>query len=270
MSRWFFLAALFFSVRVALAGPQATPPPRPLDPVEAAKQGRALVDEILSQAPERGFTNAGILTIREANGGQKSVPVRFEMRTGPNQWLGIYAADWTNRIEKLTILHVAGQSNVCFYRTNSARNDNPVVPVFGGEVPVLGHLFRSNEVSGAELAKAFAGSDFWLADLSLDFFQWPAQRILKSEPRRTRACKVLESINPQPAPGTYSRVVSWIDIESHGIVHAEAYDLQNNLLKEFDAKSFTKVNGAWQLKQMQMENAQTGSRTVIEFSFDDK
>ena len=60
-------------------------------------------------------------------------------------------------------------------------------------------------------------------------------------------------------------MVSWIDNESGGIVHAEAYDVNGKLLKEFDPKSFKKVNGQWELQDMEIRNVQTGSRTRLEF-----
>ena len=110
----------------------------------------------------------------------------------------------------------------------------------------------------------FAGSDFWMADLGLEFFHWPEQKILKHEMRRGRACKVLESTNPSSTTNGYSRVVSWIDNESGGIVQAEAYDFKNKLLKEFAPKSFKKVNGHWELQEMEIRNVQTGSRTRLE------
>ncbi|MEI9961977.1 MAG: outer membrane lipoprotein-sorting protein [Limisphaerales bacterium] len=53
----------------------------------------------------------------------------------------------------------------------------------------------------------------------------------------------MESTNPNPSTNSYSRVVSWIDSENNGIIHAEAYDAKNKLLKVFDPKSFKKVNG---------------------------
>jgi hypothetical protein len=111
----------------------------------------------------------------------------------------------------------------------------------------------------------FANSDFWIADLGLEFLHWPGQKILKKEFSRGRGCMVLESLNPNPSTTGYSRVVSWIDEESSGIVHAEAYDAQNKLLKVFDPKSFKKVNGQWELQDMEIRNVQTGSRTRIEF-----
>ena len=82
----------------------------------------------------------------------------------------------------------------------------------------------------------FAGSDFWIADLGLEFFHWPEQKILKKEFRRGRGCMVLESTNPNPSTNGYSRVDSWIDKESGGIVQAKAYDAKGKLLKEFYPK----------------------------------
>jgi hypothetical protein len=99
----------------------------------------------------------------------------------------------------------------------------------------------------------------------LEFFHWPQQKVLKREMRRSRDCTVLESTNPNPSTDGYLRVVSWIDNESSGIVQAEAYDAKNKLLKEFAPKSFTKVNGQWQLQEMEIRNVQTGSRTRLEF-----
>ena len=116
----------------------------------------------------------------------------------------------------------------------------------------------------------FAG-DFLASDLGLEFFHWPEQKILKKENKRSRGCMVLESTNPNlPSNNTfppirYSRVVSWIDEESGGIVQAEVYDFKNKLLKEFAPKSFKKVNGQWELQEMEIRNVQTGSRTRLEF-----
>jgi hypothetical protein len=122
-------------------------------------------------------------------------------------------------------------------------------------------------LSSAEAAtNAFAGSDFSLADLGLEFFHWPEQRLLKTEMRRGRSCRVLESVNPRPVPGGCSKVLAWIDLETDGIVHAEACDGAGGVLKEFDPKELKKVRGQWQLEEMEINNRRTGSRTRIEFN----
>ena len=115
----------------------------------------------------------------------------------------------------------------------------------------------------------FAGSDFWIADLGLEFLHWPQQRVLKKQMRKGLFCDVLQSTNPQPGPGSYARVLSWIAVNRPDdivIVHAEAYDNRDKLLKEFDPKKVEKVDGVWQLEEMEIRNRQTGSRTKIEFN----
>jgi hypothetical protein len=52
------------------------------------------------------------------------------------------------------------------------------------------------------------------------------------------------------------------------IVHADAYDAKGKLLKQFDPKKVRKVNGAWELAEMEIRNRQTGSSTKIEFELD--
>ena len=104
----------------------------------------------------------------------------------------------------------------------------------------------------------FAGSDFWMADLGLEFLHWPQQRLLRKEMRHSKSCNVLESVNPQPVPGGYARVVSWIMIDTpHGIVHADAYDAQGERIKQFDPKNLEKVQGEYQLEAMEMRNAES-------------
>ena len=65
-------------------------------------------------------------------------------------------------------------------------------------------------------------------------------------------------------------MVSWLDIDTGGIVHAEAYDAQNKLLKEFDPKEFKKVNGRWELSKMEIRNVKERSSTWLEFNLDAK
>ena len=125
----------------------------------------------------------------------------------------------------------------------------------------------TKQLAPAQTMIPFAGSDFWVADLGLEFLHWPHQRLLKKDMRHSKSCNVLESVNPAPVPGGYARVVSWIMIESpHGIVHADAYDAQGKVLKEFDPKSLEKVQGEYQLEEMEIRNKQTGSQTVIKFN----
>jgi len=136
------------------------------------------------------------------------------------------------------------------------------VPGFGS---VKGTEIHSASVRSIESTIPFAGSDFLLADLGLEFFHWPGQKVLKREVHSSRGCTVLESTNPNPSTNGYSRVMSWIDTETLGIVEAYAYDAKGKQLKDFYPKDFKKVDGQWQVQTFVMENVQTGSRSRLEF-----
>jgi negative regulator of sigma E activity len=75
---------------------------------------------------------------------------------------------------------------------------------------------------------------------------------------------VLESVNPAPSSG-YSRVHSWIDNESGGVLQAEAFDANGKLLKKFSVGSVEKVNGRWRISNIRMRNARTGQTTELKF-----
>src|SRR5947207_4539217 len=112
-----------------------------------------------------------------------------------------------------------------------------------------------------------------MTDLGLESLHWPEQRIVeeaKIRMRKGRPCKVLESINPRPGALGYTRVRSWIDAEKRQPILAEAYGPDNKLMKAFEIGSVTKVNGRWELKNMEMRNARTDSLTVLEFKYEQK
>jgi hypothetical protein len=217
-------------------------------------QGRQLAQQFLEQRPGTNFVQTGVLNIRAGKGKHSEIPLRFQTFVTATIWSTTYETTSESNHFSLVVIHEDGKPNQ--YELFNGAPVKTGLPEF---------------LSGNRTMTPFAGSDFWIADLGLEFFHWPAQKVLKKEIKRSRGCTVLESTNPNlssnnTAPSIcYSRVVSWIDNESSGIVHAEAYDAQNKLLKEFDPKSFKKVNGQWELQEMEIRNVQTGSRTRLEF-----
>ena len=69
---------------------QNEPRPAPLDPVQAEKEARALVAELLAQKPEQNTTNTGRVRIRDAAGKEREIPVRFEITATPTNWVSVY------------------------------------------------------------------------------------------------------------------------------------------------------------------------------------
>jgi hypothetical protein len=212
---------------------------------DAEVQGHNLAGLLLEQWPTTNFIQNGNLSVRDNHGSRFEAPIQFHIFITPPSWVSNYRIDVQSNLFELTVIHKPGGANEYHYHTEPRPH---------------------NSSNGNATMTSFANSDFWLADLGLEFFHWPGQKILKKEVRKTRSCNVLESTNPNPSTNGYSRVVSWVDEQSDGIVHAEAYDFKNKLLKVFDLKSIEKVNGQWQPELVEMDNVQTGSRTWIDFN----
>ncbi|HEY6167556.1 MAG TPA: outer membrane lipoprotein-sorting protein [Verrucomicrobiae bacterium] len=238
------LLPLLALTAVAAQPPVSTAPPI-ADPIG---EGQKLRAELLAQQPAENSNVPAVLKIRSDDGERAEVPVRLRTELLDDRtWRAIYEATPAGA-NGGTILNVTRRANGPNEYTLSTKGGHDATP--------LDH---------AAIFQPFAGSDFSPADLGLEFLHWPEQRVLKHEMRRGRPCKVLESGNPSPAGDAYVRVLSWIDSETGGLLRAEAYDARRKLMKEFSIRSFKKVEGRWQLREMEIINYPSDSRTRLEF-----
>jgi hypothetical protein len=222
---------------------------------DAAGEGKALVAELISRAPSQNTQTYGSLKIQRDEQ-RFDVPVSMAIKTNETGlWQNIYQTQAAPSIPSqiLIIRHGANTTNAYFYAVNSAAAAEPPKPKLLGT---------------EELYQSFAGSDFWFADLGLEFLHWPGQKLVKKEMRKGRSCRVVESINPSPGSKGYARVLSWIDFETGGLIRAEAYDRAGRQVKEFSIQKMKKVNGVWRLKQMEILNLLQDSRTLLEFDLE--
>ncbi len=215
-------------------------------------QGRNLAQQLLTQGPNTNYVQTGILNIRISRGKRLEIPLRIQTLVNETGWQEIYETSAPSNRVRLVVTHEPGRPNVYQLREN---------PGASGEADS-----QAPTLVGSQIMVPFAGSDFWIADLGREFLHWPQQKLLKRVVRSSRGCSVLESTNPDPATNGYSRVVSWIDSENGGILHAEAYDAKGRLLKEYETKKLRKVNGQWQVEELEIVNDQTGSSTKLEFN----
>jgi hypothetical protein len=237
---------------MAASLPAATPVVSP-SPASAEAEGAALARDLRTAPPPENLAVDGRLRLRAANGQRINVPFRYRVVTGNGTWQFVYETSAAEAGPGRKLVVTCGPELPPRYLLTSATNDP-------------GHT-----LSGEEAMIPFAGSDFWLADLGLDFLHWPEQRIDRNTRltmRKGRACKVLESVNPRPGAIGYTRVRSWVDLKTQGILIAEAYDGNRKLFKEFEVGGFTKVEGQWELKNMEMRNLRSDTRTVLEFHYE--
>jgi hypothetical protein len=225
---------------------------------KASLEGQELARELTAIEPSQSLTNTGVLVLRDKQRGEVRVPVRMMIQLGADGWTTTYQTITTdtNYLAALVIHQAPARPNRYEIRAgNAAASSTEAQPA---ALPVTG------------LMTPFAGSDFWVADLGLEFLRWPQQRLLRKELRRGQSCNVLESAQTNATAGGYTRVVSWIDIDTGGIVEAEAYDTAGKLMKVFKPISFQKLEGRWEVKKLEIANRQDGTRTRLEFELLDK
>jgi hypothetical protein len=244
------LATVLLSATVALG---QSAPGIPFN--DSAGEGKAMVEDLLTRMPVEQSEILGLLKIRPPRGRTVEVPIRMNTRLGTNSWRDIYETQPVQGRpgEVLVVQHRGLQPNEYFYGQFKER-------------PAEAEL---KKLAREALFQPFGGSDFFIADLGLEFLHWPVQRIIrKNEMRKGRSCRVVESINPNPRPGAYSRVLSWLDFETGNIILAEGYDANNQKLKEFSVRKISRSEGKAQLKEIEIRNDQTDSRTRLEFNLE--
>jgi hypothetical protein len=220
----------------------AVPPP----------DGKTLAGILRALRPESDSSWRGTLRIRRRGALTTLLPISSRVTVSETNWTVRYATqgDATHPAERLIVVHATNAPNQYFHARAVTPGADP-----GKPAPL--------EARDADIP--FAGSDFLLSDLGLEFLHWPEQNRLKGELRRDRACHVLESKRPAATGEGYVRVVSWVDRETGGIIQAEAYNAESRQVKDFELGSFKKVNGSWQLQDMEMIHRIAGSRSKIEF-----
>jgi hypothetical protein len=243
------------TLRAAEPIPTATVLPAP-DP---EREGRELAAKLRDSVPARESEFKGVLVVTTRDGKATEIPITSKITIRPTNWQVSYHAPPRGQTPGETLVI-----------THSPEAPNRYQLDIGAGTSASSGI--SKVLSSEELARPFAGSDFGIIDLGLEFFHWPRQRKLKHEMRRSRSCNVLESINPNPAATSYARVVSWIDVETGGIIRAEAFDRSdgNRPVKEFELGSLRKVDGQHQLESMKIRSKKTGQETELKFDLETK
>jgi Outer membrane lipoprotein-sorting protein len=245
-----FFLLLFGPLAVSSRAQHKTPPQNSPTGPDA---GRELVAKLLAIRPEENVHWSGTLIISGRETKALPIPIDCETTLGETNWSVTYlaGATATNGAEKLTITFSTNAPPQYLY----ARAPSPNA-----------RLGETKTLSGAEADIPLADSDFWLSDLGFEFYHWPVQNRLMSVTRRNRGCYVLESVNPHPKPGGYTRVVTWVDAESNQPLQAEAHGADDSVIKAFEVGRIERVHDHYEVKDLKMFNRVTDSRTSLVFN----
>jgi hypothetical protein len=256
---WSCLLSVLFTALLGFGQKTSSPSnPESADSSRFDGEARQLVRDILAQTPVKETSLDGVLKIRDANAKRTEIPLKYSITPQDGGWRGMYETRSTpsRGAERLIIIHRDNQPNEYIHS-----------PAGGpGEAPKPAVKLRSDQS-----AIPFAGSDYWLSDLGMEFLHWPEQRLLrdaKIKMRLSRPCKVIESTSPNPSATRYRRVISWLDADSGAPIYAEGFDANGDRIKSFSLHGLTKASGQWQPKDLEMLTEKTDSKSQIEFSFE--
>lgn len=241
---WITLAAV-----MAMTGPAI--PADTTAPGEAVPEGRALAAELRGQKPVQNLTNTGVLRMRDARNRRRELPVTVTTLVDDKGWQVVYQATDPSRGSLETLV---------------VRRQGDERPQYEVASRAAGEAAAPPPRAVTESSVSFAGSDFWLCDLGLEFLSWPVQKVVKREISNGRMCWALDSVNP--GTNGYASVRSWIDAEYHALLRAEAYDSQRRKVKEFSTGSFKQVTTAdgremWFLKDIRIRDELHDTRTDL-------
>jgi len=175
--------------------------------IPSTEIGESLARNLRSSMPEEDAEFKAVLKIRSRDGQVRRVPINGRITVGQQEWQVRYTLYPTgpDPSETLVIRHRIGQPNL-YQLASPPSTTSP------------------QTLSAEAVNHPLAGSDFWLADLGMDFLHWPNQRFIKTEMRKGRWCHVLESSNPSPTQEQYRRVLCWLDKETGQPILAESFD----------------------------------------------
>lgn len=122
---------------------------------------------------------------------------------------------------------------------------------------------KTRRISGkSSKTDYFMGSDFTYNDMSTRSVDEEQHKLLREETLGGHKCWVVQSI-PNDKDEIYAHRVTWIRQDCLMAVKGEYYDKLNKLHRRLTISNIEKVQGFWTMHLMQMENVQTGHKTVI-------
>ena len=122
---------------------------------------------------------------------------------------------------------------------------------------------KTRRISGkSSKTDYFMGSDFTYNDMSTRSVDEEQHKFLREETLGGHKCWVVQSI-PNDKDEIYKRRITWIRQDCLVAVKSEYFDKLDRLHRRLTVSSIGNVQGFWTINLMQMENVQTGHKTII-------
>lgn len=123
---------------------------------------------------------------------------------------------------------------------------------------------KTRRISGTSAKKDyFMGSDFTYDDMGSRNVDEDTHKLLGEETVGGHKCWKLESV-PKDSRDIFSRKVAWARQDCYIGCRVEYYDKMDKLHRLLLISDVRKVDGFWMAGKLEMENVQTGHKTLLE------
>jgi hypothetical protein len=129
----------------------------------------------------------------------------------------------------------------------------------------LPSMKRVKRISSSNKSGAFMGSEFAFEDLGSQELEKYTYALVEESERDGRPCWLLERVPTSPRSG-YSRERVWMDREYMNPLRIEYFDRKGELLKVAQFSEYTAYGKLMRAGRIDMENVQTGKKSVISWS----
>ncbi|MCL6748435.1 outer membrane lipoprotein-sorting protein [Prevotella sp. TCVGH] len=122
---------------------------------------------------------------------------------------------------------------------------------------------KTRRISGkSSKTDYFMGSDFTYNDMNTRSVDEETHKLLREEVVGGKKCWVVQS-TPKDRDEIYAYRITWIRQDCLMVVKSDFYDKLKKLHRRLTISNINKVQGFWTMHLMQMENVQTGHKTII-------
>ena len=135
----------------------------------------------------------------------------------------------------------------------------------------LPELKRVRQISGGAKRESFVGTDFSYEDLAIsaEVIDWSEQdahaQLTRTEPLDGQPCHVIE-LTPVGKDLAYGKLLVWLTVDELTILKVEMSDKAGQLVKVLKMSDIRKVGDIPTAFHMEMQNVQSGSHTVVDFT----
>ncbi len=182
--------------------------------------------------------------------------------------MNVVESDGTSKERDVEILRKSGSKNEVLVRLKAPSDVSGIallsVSQNGSEAQWLymPSQKKARRVVAGNKSQRFLDTEFNLEDFSAGTYARFDNKTIKEDRQPSSAVAVIES-KARDKESSYSRIMTWVDLNSYQVQKSEYYDHTGKLLKTMVFRDYKKYGATWRAQTIEVRNMQTQRSTVL-------